>query len=276
MHFCWASSFAKKLWEENLGGIIAAWQSLEIKSVIHDVRSCSLLDIDRFKINEYSVEASKRHLELLCIDNPNSIYQPNYDTFRIARGDKNSIRVVIGEKSKLREFKYEWGQRNHRNIGILLGYPSCCAEFFDRICEKEKYIDPTWNIALNSVKLHFSDTYIDVALVPETNFLLHSLGLKCVPHIPCSFNCNKSIDLAGEFMRLGRKLGYIKEMNILVEILGSELIWSSLHGIAEIKNTLFKISTRTDATATKYTVKLTSKNSPRPFTSKTRSDQSSS
>jgi hypothetical protein len=54
--------------------------------------------------------------------------------------------------------------------------------------------------------------------------------------------------------------GYPNEMQTLQEILNLPLEWSSLHGIAEIVNPLFKISTRTDATKNKYTVKLKNSN----------------
>ena len=48
-------------------------------------------------------------------------------------------------------------------------------------------------------------------------------------------------------------------MKSLYEILDWQLEWSALHGIAEIKNSLFKISTRTDATPSRYSIKVVEK-----------------
>ena len=45
-------------------------------------------------------------------------------------------------------------------------------------------------------------------------------------------------------------------MQALREILNFPLEWSSLHGIAEIINPIFKISTRSDATKYRYTIRL--------------------
>ena len=45
-------------------------------------------------------------------------------------------------------------------------------------------------------------------------------------------------------------------MKSLYEILDWQLEWSALHGIAEIKNSLFKISTRTDATPSRTVLRL--------------------
>ncbi len=55
---------------------------------------------------------------------------------------------------------------------------------------------------------------------------------------------------------MGSTAGYEEEMEWLLEILSWPLEWSCLHGIAEIKTPVLKVSTTTDATASKYVVRV--------------------
>jgi len=80
------------------------------------------------------------------------------------------------------------------------------------------------------------------------------MSLRAVPHLPCSFHCIRSVELGKKFMQLGREAGYAEEMDRLVQILSWPVEWSALHGIAEIKTPILKVSTRTDATPTRYIV----------------------
>jgi len=57
------------------------------------------------------------------------------------------------------------------------------------------------------------------------------------------------------FVEVGRAAGYEQEMDWLLEILSWPVEWSALHGIAEVKTPVLKVSTRTDATPGKYVVR---------------------
>jgi hypothetical protein len=89
---------------------------------------------------------------------------------------------------------------------------------------------------------------------PWANIFWTSLGLRAIPHFPCSFDCTASRDLGQGLVRLGRQLGYDEEMRWLHEILSWPLQWSALHGIAELKSPVLKLATRTDATASMLAV----------------------
>ena len=59
-----------------------------------------------------------------------------------------------------------------------------------------------------------------------------------------------------------RNLGMAQEAEWLSEILQWPIEWSSLHGIAEIKLPLCKISTRSDSLSRKYVVRIPSERYP--------------
>jgi 2-polyprenyl-3-methyl-5-hydroxy-6-metoxy-1,4-benzoquinol methylase len=61
---------------------------------------------------------------------------------------------------------------------------------------------------------------------------------------------------------LGRKLGYEQEINWIYELLSWPVEWSALHGIAEIRTPINKVSSRTDMTPWKYVVQKHSDDYP--------------
>lgn len=116
-------------------------------------------------------------------------------------------------------------------------------------------MDTTWPMAINT-KQSKGEHHIEITSPPETNILWRWMGLRMVPHLPCSFECKKTKEFGKKLFDLGVKLGFEEEMNWLKDILSWSVEWTALHGIAEIKTPLLKISTKTDATAQKYTVRL--------------------
>jgi hypothetical protein len=81
------------------------------------------------------------------------------------------------------------------------------------------------------------------------------VGARAVPHLPCRFDCPATVEFADRLMAVGRACGYGEEMDWLLEVLSWPVEWSALHGIAEIKTPVLKVSTRTDATTRRYTVR---------------------
>ena len=98
------------------------------------------------------------------------------------------------------------------------------------------------------------DRHITAGGPDETNIFWRGLGLRMVAHLPCKLDCPASMELASTFSAVGMRHGYAEEIHWLREILSWPVQWSGLHGIAEIKTPVLKLSTWTDATASKYSV----------------------
>jgi len=101
----------------------------------------------------------------------------------------------------------------------------------------------------------FEGRLIEVAGPAKGNILWRWMGVRTVPHLPCSFTCGATLELAERLIQVGRDLGLAAEMDWMLEILDWPAEWSALHGVAEIKTPVLKVSTRTDATPCKYTVR---------------------
>ena len=148
--------------------------------------------------------------------------------------------------------------------GGLLGFPDCCISFFRKAWVDESCVDTTWAMAAATELSDAGDRVIEVrgGTPFQANILWRWMGVRAVPHLPCSFECPATVDFANTLMALGRELGYTSEVEWLEEILGWPAAWSALHGIAEVKTPVLKASTRTDATAHEFVVRRAGRRVP--------------
>jgi hypothetical protein len=171
------------------------------------------------------------------------------------RGQPFVFRFILGTPQDVSNFKSAWDACNHQEIGELLGYPRCCYEFFREVWVEQGMVDTTWPMAVATGALPDRVRSIEVTGPPEANILWRWMGVRAVPHLPCRFDCKHTVELGQKLIEIGRKAGYKNEMDWLLEILSWPVEWSALHGIAEIKTPVLKVSTQTDATAQKYVVR---------------------
>ena len=77
---------------------------------------------------------------------------------------------------------------DHRKLGLLLGYPECCVDFFCR----------NFNADNSNLELKPENPY--------TNIALRNKDLVLISHFPCSSGCDRSIALARKYLRLLEKI----------------------------------------------------------------------
>lgn len=76
---------------------------------------------------------------------------------------------------------------DHRKLGLLLGYPQCCVEFFCR------------NFSENNTNLELQPTKI------YTNISKRDEDAVLLSHFPCSSDCEKSIGLGKRYLAVLEK-----------------------------------------------------------------------
>ncbi len=72
---------------------------------------------------------------------------------------------------------------NHRDFGLLLGYPECCVDFFCR------------NFSENNTNLQLKPTN------PYTNITQRDEDAVLLSHFPCSSECEKSIEIGRKYWK---------------------------------------------------------------------------
>lgn len=80
-------------------------------------------------------------------------------------------------------------KNDHRSLGLLLGYPECCVKFYVKHEPERRNIDAD----LISCTLENSR---GVTYPFYTNISKRGMDITLLDHFPCSFNCEKSIELA--------------------------------------------------------------------------------
>lgn len=257
--YCWVSNDLRAIWEPKIIRIKNIWKDIEWLSVANGIRSCCLTTVKPTELIAIKNRCSKHGLVVLPLQTISaSNYPYSSNVVKFNSGNRSLYRIVIGDYLSAHQFRREWVNQNHKKIGELLGYPTCCCNFFHRIWIEEKFIDTTWHMALRTASSIRTIDCIEVTGPPEVNILWRWVGLRMIPHLPCSFDCSFSIQFGIQLMEMGKELGFESDLSCLSEILSWPIEWSALHGIAEIKTPLLKVSTQTDASTKKYIVRLKS------------------
>lgn len=256
----WVSDQARQVWESRLERIKQIGSILEWRSVAAGIRQCNLLGVfpeDLVELSEEWMSQGLWGLPLEILRVPNIPYAN-----RLSSEGRPIFRYVVGKPELLLQFKQAYLAGDHDRIGSFLGFPKCCREAFQKTWVEQKYLDTTWPMAIDGSPHPSNLRDLTVTGIPEANLLWKWIGIRAVPHLPCSFSCQETQKLGQQLIALGHELGYAQEMDWLMEILSWSVEWSALHGIAEIKTPILKISTCTDATATQYVVRREGSRSP--------------
>jgi len=255
----WTSIENRIKYEPIITAINNAWKQIERMSVVHDIRP-SALDIIPPEDLLRLTEEYKQHGVLvvpLAKEGKSKTYS---STTKPYTSGQYNVRVVFTKSEKMAEEWFNIWQAEpsirDREAGRLLGYPTCCTNHFMKYWVDQGFVDTTWKWPADSLQLTDNNhtIHIKADTPPEANIMWRWQGVRLASHLPCSFECKATEELGIKMAELGRQLGYSKEINWIYEFLSWPVEWSALHGIAEIRTPINKISARTDMTPWKYTV----------------------
>ena len=179
-------------------------KSLEILYLIEDVKPCA-----RIMVHEDKLEQIKQFLQtkglyftlsdFKVIKEENARYSNKGKRVPVESEEKGYYFMYISkEQSKTEQAKQLEAQKKHKELGILLGYPECCSEFFQKHSQNQEkttndYILPAYN---NSQGYKFPF---------HNNIIARYFDYTLLNHFPCNFNCNKSIELAKKHLEIIQK-----------------------------------------------------------------------
>lgn len=251
----WTSDEAREVWAPRLERLSELAREVEWHAVAAGVRACAwkLLSAEDFARDApmwADCGLAARPLQKVAASSAysNRARPP-------ASGERFAVRVVIGRPEDVDRFAGAWTSDDHDQVGALLGYPPCCRRFFTKYWIEHRCLDTTWPMALASAGEPAGTTIEVAADRPATNVLWRWVGVRAVPHLPCGFACAATVRFAEALRKISESLGFLDELGWQDEILSWPVEWSALHGIAEVKNPILKISTQTDATAGKHVVR---------------------
>jgi hypothetical protein len=250
LRLSWVSDNAREVWVPRFKSIVAAWGVVESKSVLYEVRKCALVKSSSNPDGLMADASDSQRVVVLKLD--------TQADRTLAPDNEAPSHFGIGDSSAIEELRRAWLRQDHDGIGRLLGYPPCCTRAYCERYATGDFTDPIWPISQGGSSANGkSERQADIgsAASPSCNVFWRLLGIRPVPHLPCRFDCDATATLGKSFFDLGHRLGFAAEIEWLTQILSWPVEWSALHGIAEIKTPILKMSTATDATAWKMTVR---------------------
>ena len=229
----WANTEAQKCWEPRAKAINSEWLVLERQLVSMGHRAAALQYLTPMEIPKAIEWAKESHMTVAII---------GYDS-------QLGLRLVFTRK--VDQFQRAWRNQEHAVIGALLGYPSCCIRFFESVWGNQQRADTTWFMTEMP-----DNGEVKIASAPYTSMMLSRLGVRFVPHLPCSFNCKSSIALARENMHAWEKTGDHKALAWAKTMLSWPVEWTALHGLSEVKTPYVRILSNSEATVEKFTIRI--------------------
>lgn len=262
----WASKAIKDKWEPKVNLASGAYYSLERESVAHGLRQCYTEHIPQNQMVQKLQSLASKGLTFVPVQAVGSYSGFAHRHPPVVEGRPWAWYGAVGNTPQAAySFAYassatpESKDKNidHRVIGNLLGYPTCCQDFFDREW-RAGYVDPVWQEAENcryeNIKKRSSYLIRLKQGIPcETSVMLRYIGLRILPHIPCAHDCKHSHQMAKDWVQLGKDIK-VKGLEELLEIMQFPVEWDCLKGVAYVSTPIFKIETNSMTCYPRYVV----------------------
>jgi hypothetical protein len=238
--WAWASMVERDYWKPLIERVSSLREEIEWITVIEGIRPAMYTFVEPQNLLHVNARAAKHGLVVIPVTQTNrehNAYSSGsaptaFDStkpwqYRVLIANKNVLPLIL-ETENIAE--------NNEVLGQVLGYPSCCREFFHRTWGAGQ-VDTTWDqYASNG----------DASGPVEANMLWRWLGIRWVSHLPCSYQCDATVEIGRKTREAMKKYGYAEEVKVIDTVLSWPVRWSGVNGIAEIVGPAIKVSTRTD------------------------------
>lgn len=255
LRMAWATAAARGRWAGPLNRLVDEVRRAEWLSVAAGLRSAALMVVPKAEASALASEWSASDLisRLLGQDDAAQIRaltgKTPYDS------SLHDVHLVT-RRERMQHLEAIWHRADLVEIACWLGYPACCAAFLRTATLQQRALDTTWAMVEGNT---YAENGVQVADLFDAavNPLLTALGLRAIPHRPCSFCCQETQRLASDYRQLTAHADSPPVQDTLEAVLNWPVEWSTLHGIVEVRLPILKLCYDGDATATAYKVRLT-------------------
>ncbi|MDO8663448.1 MAG: hypothetical protein Q7K28_01230 [Candidatus Wildermuthbacteria bacterium] len=253
------SSFKTTAWrdsKEKNAQVFEQWRRefnlAELLTVSNKLRDCATYHVDSENFQEEVSKLNQMGLVFWPIKKVKRFSGFAHKFYEPVPGQPYTIYGVVScsfEKAQEFVLASQKDSPDHMKIGELLGYPSCCLKFFDRFWVKGEF-DPIFSEAERSkgakTKIGLTPNIkgipspmvkakiVTLKAFPEVNIALRYFGPRAVPHLPCSFTCEKSRELSKKFLK------FMPSKADLLSFLAEPMVWDGYKGAAVINTKWFQ------------------------------------
>lgn len=244
----WKTPKSRDSWAEHFQKMGYAKSEAEWLSVLDDEtdRKCAIIHINNQNRERWLKRIGEHDLHYRDIRfsepyggfahefSPTDGNDPNRITYSVIAPNSD-----IADKVEEAETEMS-GREKHDTVGKFLGFPDCCREFFLDDWVDGSIRDPMYEISCNTPSAEAVDGDRNDILVKEpnagTNIMWRYFGISFITHMPCSWECEESIELARNRYRIMKENGYGDEAELIHRWLEQPHTWSGYHGQAHIQN----------------------------------------
>lgn len=239
--WAWASMTEREYWLPLFDKVSKAREEIEWLTVIEGIRPGMYTFVRPDQLMTVGARAASHGLTAVPVTQVNRQSSDGYSSASGASGFDPSkpweYRVLIVRPEVLSLVSNTPDiAHNNEVLGQVLGYPKCCREFFHRTWGAGQ-VDTTWE--------QYAETGNADGPI-EANMLWRWKAIRWVSHLPCSFQCEATVEIGRKTREAAKKHGFVEEAKIIDAVLSWPVRWSGVNGIGEIVGPALKISTRTD------------------------------
>lgn len=212
----WASTSDRASWEATLRSAQQAWDELEVISITEGLRNSALVFLTPAELVQAVRDTVRAGLEVTVLDS-----------------SKDSLRAAVHRPGMREVWLEAWASSDDDTIGQLLNFPRCCRDFFRRewvergardVVPAMRTVDGPW----------------------EANILLRWMGVRLVPHLPCSGDCAATVTQAQAYASVGARLGL--DILSIERILKLPVVRTATNGLAVYETPHFRFMVAIDPT----------------------------
>lgn len=250
-----ANKESLEIWGEKINQSRLLYPKLEVETVKHDLRKCMIshrVTPDRY--DEYARNFAKQGLVFVPIVKEGQRKGGfSHVSSQYEAGKPFSYRAVVAKTTQDAEDLIHATLKNDDiAVGHLLGFPFCCSSFFDKEW-KNGYHDPIWQQAVNTKDARYrfvEDKEFGInnkhilrlkAGYSEIHSVFRYIGVTILSHMPCSFDCDESLEVANQWIDLARQEGF-EGLDETLEIMSLPFEWDAYKGLAIINTPVFKLA----------------------------------
>lgn len=259
----WLSEKARDAWASIVPRVSSLVSELEVVSVARGQRLCAWQTIGEEEFPRLAAEWATMGLVSLPIKRVRNFTGFAHRHEEPVAGERASLCVIVSRTlADTLRFKSAFEKGDNDVQGELLGFPKCCRTFF---CENwaKGYFDPMWQAALNSKHEVIGERCVRIQGHPFANPILRYMGIRVGFHIPHAFDCQETIAIATERMRLAKETDP-NLTKLLGALLSMPMSWDVFHGIAVVRTPIFYIITPSVPAAERHVVEIVSDPEFRP------------